>query len=200
MNRELHPSARSQRGSLHAYSIATMSLLLLLALGAAPARAGLEIVVGSGLVDPGDSVDIPVSITTDVSVVAVHLDVSFDPTYLSVGSPVAGDVFDDHQVVSHVSSEGVLRMVVYSLTNGTLGTGTLVTLPFSVDPASPEGTYFLRVTAATIADGSYSLASDVFVVVRTDTPTDSTTLALRDWLLADEGQQTVANSGYVPLP
>lgn len=55
-------------------------------------------------------------------------------------------------------------------------------------------------TAETIADGSYSLSTEVFVVIRSDEPADSTASMLRDWLLTDSGQAAVAASGYVPLP
>ncbi len=63
---------------------------------------------------------------------------------------------------------------------------------FAVDGVLP--------TAATIADGSYPLVTEVYVVVRQDTPSTSTPIALRDWLPTKEGQAAVAKSGYVPLP
>ena len=53
--------------------------------------------------------------------------------------------------------------------------------------------------AATIAGRQYPLTAEVVVVVRADTPADSTAALLRDWLLGAEGQRTVADSGYVPL-
>lgn len=54
-------------------------------------------------------------------------------------------------------------------------------------------------TSETIADGSYPLATEVYAVVRADTPAASTAVLLRDWLLTAEGQAAVAASGYVPL-
>ncbi|MBN1812384.1 MAG: substrate-binding domain-containing protein [Anaerolineae bacterium] len=54
-------------------------------------------------------------------------------------------------------------------------------------------------TSANIADRTYPLTTEVYAVVREDTPQDSTARVLRDWLLTDEGQAVVAESGYVPL-
>lgn len=54
-------------------------------------------------------------------------------------------------------------------------------------------------TTATIADRSYPLVTEVYAVVRADMPPASPAVRLRDWLLTEEGQAVVAESGYVPL-
>jgi phosphate transport system substrate-binding protein len=54
-------------------------------------------------------------------------------------------------------------------------------------------------TSATIADDSYPLVTEVYVVVRADLPEDSPAVMLRDWLLAETGQALIAESGYVPV-
>jgi phosphate transport system substrate-binding protein len=54
-------------------------------------------------------------------------------------------------------------------------------------------------TSDTIATRTYPLATEVYAVVRADTPPDSTAVMLRDWLFTEEGQATIAESGYVPL-
>jgi phosphate transport system substrate-binding protein len=53
--------------------------------------------------------------------------------------------------------------------------------------------------SANIADRTYPLTTEVYAVVREDTPQGSPARMLRDWLLTDEGQAVVAESGYVPL-
>lgn len=53
--------------------------------------------------------------------------------------------------------------------------------------------------AHTIADGSYSLATEVFAVIREQMPPDHAAVQLRNWLLTDEGQQAIGESGYVPI-
>jgi hypothetical protein len=54
-------------------------------------------------------------------------------------------------------------------------------------------------TSTNIADRIYPLTTEVYGVVREDMPRDSTAVILRDWLLTDDGQAAVAESGYVPL-
>ena len=52
---------------------------------------------------------------------------------------------------------------------------------------------------ATIADGTYPLVSAVYVVTRKGISADSPAAKLRDWLLSDDGQRCVRESGYVPI-
>ncbi len=54
-------------------------------------------------------------------------------------------------------------------------------------------------TPATIASRQYPLAAEVYVIIRQDAPADGSGRAFRDWLLSDEGQKVVAESGYVPI-
>jgi phosphate transport system substrate-binding protein len=54
-------------------------------------------------------------------------------------------------------------------------------------------------TAATIGKRLYPLTSEVYAVVRADTPADSTAILLRDWMLSDDGQSAIAKSGYIPV-
>jgi phosphate transport system substrate-binding protein len=54
-------------------------------------------------------------------------------------------------------------------------------------------------SADTIASGDYPLATEVFVVSRKDLDAESPAARLRDWLLTEDGQKLVADSGYVPI-
>lgn len=51
----------------------------------------------------------------------------------------------------------------------------------------------------TIADGSYPLLNEYYLVVRADEPADSNTMRLRDWILSDEGRQAIIDAGYIPV-
>lgn len=51
--------------------------------------------------------------------------------------------------------------------------------------------------SATIARRTYPLVTEVYAVLREDTPVGHAARTLRDWLLTREGQQAVAGSGYV---
>jgi len=53
-------------------------------------------------------------------------------------------------------------------------------------------------TYETIAGQDYPLVTEVYAVVRTDMPVDSNAVMLRDWLLTEDGQEVVEESGYVP--
>lgn len=50
-----------------------------------------------------------------------------------------------------------------------------------------------------IRERRYPLTTEVYVVIRDDTPEHSTTRLLRDWLLTEAGQDVVGASGYVPV-
>lgn len=54
-------------------------------------------------------------------------------------------------------------------------------------------------TSDTIAKRAYPLTTEVYAVVREDMPEDSTAIMLRDWLLTEEGQAAIAESGYVSM-
>jgi phosphate transport system substrate-binding protein len=54
-------------------------------------------------------------------------------------------------------------------------------------------------TSSTIASGAYPLTTEVYVVIREDTPADDSAVLLRDWLLTEQGQAVVEESGYVPV-
>jgi len=51
----------------------------------------------------------------------------------------------------------------------------------------------------TIADGSYPLLNEYYVVIRADEPADSPARQLRDWLLTAEGKAAMEKAGYIPL-
>jgi len=54
-------------------------------------------------------------------------------------------------------------------------------------------------TSESIAKSVYPLTTEVYAVVREDMPEDSTATMLRDWLLTEEGQAAIQESGYVSI-
>lgn len=54
-------------------------------------------------------------------------------------------------------------------------------------------------TAETIAARQYPLYAEVYAIIRQDAPANGSARAFRDWLLSDEGQKVVTDSGYVPI-
>lgn len=57
----------------------------------------------------------------------------------------------------------------------------------------------VRPTSQTIANRTYPLIADVYVVIRAGEPADSTSVLLRDWLLTKDGQSVVEENGYIPI-
>ena len=51
----------------------------------------------------------------------------------------------------------------------------------------------------TIADGSYPLLNEYYLVIRADAAEDSPERLLRDWILSDEGRAAIIKAGYIPL-
>ena len=52
----------------------------------------------------------------------------------------------------------------------------------------------------TIADGSYPLLNEYYLVIRADEPEDSPARQLRNWILTDEGRAAIIEAGYIPMP
>lgn len=50
-----------------------------------------------------------------------------------------------------------------------------------------------------IQSRAYPFTTEVYAVIRADLPPESSAYRLRDWVLSAEGQEIVAESGYVPL-
>ncbi len=69
--------------------------------------------------------------------------------------------------------------------------------PSAIKACAVEG---VLPTSETIGRRRYPLVTEVYVVMRRDTPADHAACRLRDWMLAPAGQRVVSESGYVPLP
>lgn len=54
-------------------------------------------------------------------------------------------------------------------------------------------------TDETIADGSYPLSNNTYIVLRADTPEDAPARKMAEFMLTDEGQECVRNAGFGPL-
>jgi hypothetical protein len=84
--------------------------------------------------------------------VAVQFDVVLDPTRITAASAAAGTAAPSHLLTSAQLTNGALRVVLYSLANAQLGSGTLVNLQLAIAPTAPEGPLVLRITNALMAD------------------------------------------------
>lgn len=119
---------------------------LLFDAGGAPV---ISVGVSSGA--PGGSASVPVYLSGNISGVALQFDLLFDPARIAAASAVS--VADpNHVLVTGQPTNGVLRIVLYSLSNAQLGSGTLIDFQMAILPGAPEGPLVLAVTNAVMAD------------------------------------------------
>ncbi len=74
--------------------------------------------------------------------------------------------------------------------------------PGDTEPESPVEMFAVdgvMPSRETIADGSYPWVTKVYAVTRKDLDPEHPAARLRDWLLTEEGQSVIAETGYVPL-
>lgn len=123
-----------------------------------------ELAVGTVSGAPGDTVELPVDFTSDGTVVSLQFDLNFNPSQLSTGVPVGGSALGDHVVASSTPAPGVRRLLVYSLTNSALKTGTLVSLPVNIDQNANPGTLSINLSGVILSDANSSAVSPTSVV------------------------------------
>ena len=140
---------------------ACLVALLIAALPVAPAAAQ-QLSVGSAGAGPGQTVFLPLTLDDGDAeadeVVALQVDVGFDPLKLSAGlaSPGAGVV--DHMVKSSVPSAGVHRLVVYSPTRAGLADGQVATIALTVAPGAASGITPITLSSVVLATaGAFKL-------------------------------------------
>lgn len=51
----------------------------------------------------------------------------------------------------------------------------------------------------TIGDGKYPFLNQYYLVIREDTPADSETMKLYNYILSDKGQEDIKKAGYIPI-
>ena len=127
---------------------------LFLCISSSLVYAAPDINIGSVSGLPGAVVNIPVTITNDGSASALQLDIQYNATQLTTGSPVAGNAINGQSVGSSTPSTGLLRIVIIpSQTNTLIGTGTLVTIPFTIN-ATATSSQSLTISGVVVSNAS----------------------------------------------
>ncbi len=129
---------------------ATIPLVLAVLALCRPAAAQQNLALGTAAGAPGSTVVIPLTYGGDGFAVALQLDVTFDATILAAGTVSAGGALADHEVASATPSPGLLRVVIYSLTNAAFAGGTLATVAFAIAEDAATGTTPLDVDVASV--------------------------------------------------
>lgn len=82
---------------------------------------------------------------------AVQVDILYDPAVATPGAVTPGAALSDHVVATAMPAAGVLRLVIYSPSNATLGSDVLVQVPFDVNVAAPTGASPLTLAGPLVA-------------------------------------------------
>lgn len=103
--------------------------------------AETSVAVGSGPGYPGRTTEIPVLLRNGTNVIAGQVDMAFNVSRVSVGSPVATARVGNHVVKSREIAPGVRRTLIYSASNAVIaGTnGAIVQMPFTISPRETVG-------------------------------------------------------------
>jgi len=88
------------------------------------------------------------------------------------------------------NAENAIGYSVYAYAADMYGTGTELKF-VAVDGISPDDT--------TMTDGTYPLLSENYAIFRASEPEGSPARVLAEWLTTEDGQEAVANGGYIPI-
>jgi hypothetical protein len=180
------PAARLLAPLFHACVLGAALLAAPLATHAATA-----LTLGTASAGPGESALVEVSFQSDTPAAATQVDVRFDPSRLAPGVAEGTPLVPRHLVASSVPSPGVMRLVIYSLSNAALSNGVLARLPLRVLPGSAPGTLSLAVSNLVVANPSGSR-----IAVATASPGSVT---VRDSAAPRLLKPTVAQNGTATL-
>ena len=134
-------------------------LLSWLLLATASALSAASLSVGNGREQPGGAVTVPVTLQSVGNVVALQADVRFNANVFTLEGVTASAAGTNHTVSSSQPATGVGRVLLYSLTNHTLGNGALVNMRFLIRSNAPEGVYLLTLSNAILAEASAASVS-----------------------------------------
>ena len=102
-----------------------------------------------------------------------------------------------------VNSMGGLMEAVRGYENSTGAIGYSV-FYYASDMNMADGLKILQVegvapSASAIRSGAYTLRNPYYVVMAADTPEESMTAILYDWILSEDGQRLVSRMGYASV-
>jgi hypothetical protein len=118
------------------------------------AFAQTEVKAGTAHGEPGDTVQIPVSIIDPGQAAALQFEISYDSTMLNLGTVAAGWglVLSSHTFDSDVPSPGFLRVLVQSSTNQKIFGGEMVSVPFTIPKDAEFGFLPLVLSGVVMGD------------------------------------------------
>lgn len=142
----------SRCSRIYAATRLSVGLLVLVTTSLMNALGAPAIAVGSTAGAPGGTATVPIYLSGNTRGVAAQFDLAFDANRIALASAVGGGGSPNHILASGQPTNGVLRVVLYSLTNSLLGNGVLINLRLTILPAAPESVMPIQVTNALLAD------------------------------------------------
>lgn len=178
--------------------VLTLAAALLLTSGAlAPqsATAAATVTLGTGQAGPGESAPISVQFGGDGTAVALQFDVVFDANRLAAGFAAGTALTPRHVVTSSSPSPGIARVLVYSLSNQTLGNGVIANLPMKVLNPAVVGTASLTISNVIVATAAAGRVLPVTPVAGSVLIRDSAGSRLQAPVIAANRQATIRVTG-----
>ncbi len=133
-------------------SLLHLSCLLSL-LSSSGAMAQPQVTVGTAAGQPGDIVEIPVTLAEASGTVALQLDLLYNQERVSGGALVEGPALDDHVLDWSVVSDGRLRAVLTTVSSADLADGELFRVAFEIAEDAGPGNQPIVLDALLLTDG-----------------------------------------------
>jgi len=128
--------------------------LLAWALPTSVVSAARELAIGSGDAGLGQTLEVPITYLGEAATVGLQVDLFFDPTLLSSGTPSAGGALVDHLLSATLVAPGQLRLLIDSPSQAVLGDGVLAILPMTVATDAQPGPTQLVPQAARLGNAA----------------------------------------------
>jgi hypothetical protein len=135
-------------------SFASLSLLAVVAGAAVQLSAGPVVALVSASAYRETTIGVPITVSGVAGVTSLQFDIAFDPTIFRAGAVSGGAALAGHAVVSNTPTNNLLRVVIYSSTNGPVSNGTIATAQFTIASSAAFGLYQLSVGNVVLSDAA----------------------------------------------
>ena len=123
--------------------------------GSGGQKTGVSLIIGSARGEPGTTVYVPVTLVTGGNpVAAITLSLAFDASKMAFGEVIPGEIVAaaGKEVEALSPGPGLVNVVVYGLSEGTLADGALFALAFDLLPDANDSVVLIQVRDAAAAD------------------------------------------------
>jgi hypothetical protein len=154
---QLPCSVRQRAASYIAEMSMRLFVMVTFIVTAASVIGATELRVGTGIGTPGGNALVPVTLSTDTSVIALQFDISASSPGLASDGAVAATALNRIRVASRELSPGLRRVLIFTQDSQPLPNGTLVNLPFSIAANASVGTTTVSPAQVLISNPQFGL-------------------------------------------